>query len=213
MIDADKFEFLSSLGALFEMFGQEATTPRMTLYWRAMRTECSIEQAKDAMAKAVRSATRLPTVADLLEHVNGKPSDRAEAAWADVMRSATVSYMVDLDFEDRTINAVIRTMHGRNRFFARLADPDDEKWLRLDFIKCYMRLDSRELSDEAAAVLAGEADRGEVMGREYKPRLQYVRCAEPRPCLTGPREDRPRIGFGGNGIANVKLISEVMQDQ
>lgn len=212
MTDTEKLEFLSSLGALFEMYGQEATTPRMTLYWRAMRTECTIEQAKDAMAKAVRSATRLPTVADLLEHVNGKPSDRAEAAWVDVMRAATVSYMADLDFEDRTINAVIRTMHGRQRFFARLADPDDEKWLRLDFIKCYVRLASQQLSDEATSVLSGESDRGEVMGRAYQPRLQFVRCVEKRPCLTGPREDRQRIGTGGSGIATVKLISDYMVD-
>lgn len=200
MTDSQKREFLSSLGALFEMFGQEATTPRITLYWLAMRSECSLDAAKDAMAKSARTASRLPTVAELLEHVNGKPSDRAEAAWFDVQRSTGISYMADLDFEDRSINAVIRALGGRRAFFERLgAGVESEKWLRIEFMKSYAAFADRALSDEATGVLFGDADRGEVLGRSYQPRLEVVRCDQERAKLMPPREPVACIGSSVGG--------------
>lgn len=189
MVNDDKRDFLASLGAIFEMFGQEGTGSRFELYWMALRDAVTLPEAKHAMSIAIRSASRVPTVAELLEHVEGKAEDRAIAAWADVQKAASVSYMDDLDFEDRTINAVIRNLHGRPAFFARLCGgTESEKWLRIEFMKVYAAVARGGVGDEASALLAGEADRGLVMGRLHEPNVQRIACDQNRAALLPPRQ-------------------------
>lgn len=196
MTNDDRSDFMDALGSLFDMYGREASPGRLKLYWAAMQPVCTLDEARMAMAVACRTAKFVPTVAELLEHITGKVSDQAELAWGDVQKAVTVSYMADLDFEDRVINAVIRHMGGRQRFFEGFADAESEKWLRHSFVKCYCLLASRELSDEATSVLWGESDRGLVKGRSFTPRLAVIKCQDDRQPLLPARQHDPRIVQG-----------------
>jgi hypothetical protein len=181
MVEADRPRFAVAISAMLETFGQEATKQRLMGYWLGLR-DISIELVEEAVGKALQTATRLPVPADVRSLCSGgDASDRAIAAWSDVQKSATVSYMADLDFSDYVINAVIRNLGGRTAFFDRLnAGTESEKWLRLDFLKVYATYADRLPSEEMTRPLIGEAMRDEVCGRSGKPRLFVIHADQDR---------------------------------
>ena len=138
MDDGDKPRFGTAIGAMLVTFGQEASAPRLLGYWMGLR-DLTIEQVEASVAKAMATADRLPVPAELRNMAAGGDGQaRAIAAWSDVQRAASVSYMVDLDFGDWVINAVIRNLGGRWNFFERLcAGAESEKWLRIEFLRTY----------------------------------------------------------------------------
>ncbi|MGV3485386.1 MAG: hypothetical protein ACO1RT_13290, partial [Planctomycetaceae bacterium] len=188
MDDSDKPKFSTAITAMLVTFGQEATAARLLGYWMGLK-DLTLSQVEDATARAMATSPRLPVPADLRTLMaGGSTNDRAIAAWMDVQNAIHVSYMVDLDFEDRIINAVIRNLGGRWPFFDRLtAGADSQKWLRLDFLKAYAVYAEAPPSDEMIAPLIGQATHGEVAGRSYRPRLEVVRSDEKRAALAPPR--------------------------
>ena len=195
MDDSNKAQFGLLIGALLEPYGQEVTEPRLYGYWIALR-DISLGDVENAVVEALKnSKDRTPNPAELRElATGGSPDGRAVMAWGDVQKSATVSYMADLDFEDRTINAVIRLLGGRTRFLQRLCESaDTEKWLRIDFLKTYSLVSRSGFSDEASDMLPGSADRGEVRGRQSHVRMIVIKCDEERMALLPPRNQNRNI--------------------
>lgn len=178
MVEKDKKLFGTIIGALMETFGQEATSPRLLGYWMGLK-DLSIEQVEYAAGQAIAKLTRMPVPAELRSMVEGgSPEVRAMHAWNAVERAVFESYMADMEFQDRTIHAVIRHLGGRERFFSRMQTTNDEKFLRIEFLKAYAMFAASPPSDEALALLPGESNRNDP---RYKPRL--IRIASTLPNL------------------------------
>lgn len=183
--ELEKQKFGVAITAMLETFGQESTPARLLGYWMGLR-DFTLSQIENSVCSCLRTATRLPVPADLRAIISGgSSSELAITAWSDVQCAANASYMKDLDFEDRIINAVIRNLGGRWNFFERLnASAESEKWLRLDFIKAYAVFAQEIPSDEAISPLIGQATHGLVSGRMHNPRIDFIKCDEKRAALT-----------------------------
>jgi hypothetical protein len=191
MDDSERIKFGTAIAAMLEAFGQESTKSRIYGYWLGLQG-LSISQVQVAVAKAIQTSKRLPVPAELIEIANGGSTEgRAIDAWADVQKAACVSYMHDMDFQDRFVNVAIRLLGGRQTFFTRLgAGVDSEKWLRIEFMKAYARAANRPAGDEAGGILFGEADRSKVKGIEHTPRLVTIKSDVDRAKLAPPRVER-----------------------
>jgi len=186
---SDYEKFSEMIGALAVTFDREINAAFLTGYWIALR-DLDLSSFTNAVSLALKACDRLPVPAKLRELASGgREEDRAIAAWSDVQRSAAVSYMADLDFQDRTINAVVRHLGGRSSFFARLGSGvEEEKWLRIEFLKAYQSLGRCELSGEACAMLIGEADHESVAGRGGRVRIARIGCDPARARLSAPSD-------------------------
>lgn len=190
MDNLDKPQFGILIGALLETSGQESTEARLLGYWVGLR-DLTLQQVEAAVEHAIKTNTRHTASPGELRELatGGSRESLAIAAWCDVLFAVSVSYMADLDFADRIINAVIRSLGGRTTFFDRLAGgTDSEKWLRIEFLKNYQMFASRdEIGQEQIAVLAGSADRDPVLGRTYTPRLEVIAADKLRTSIAPPR--------------------------
>jgi hypothetical protein len=203
--DPELERFNTAITAMLETHGQEATTARLYGYELGL-SGIPVEYVELAVAKSLSGSKQLAKPAELREIATGGSAEaHAIAAWGEVQRAVTVSYMHDLDFEDRLINAVIRGMHGRQRFFSRFESADSEKWLRIDFMKAYTTLSKAGVSEEAAAMLIGEADHGAVKGRTHTPRIAVIKTETERPLLMPPREEVAVIDARPAGVPRVEL--------
>jgi hypothetical protein len=204
MDDSDKPKFSVAITAMLVTFGREATAPQITGYWLGLR-DLPLLAVEAAVAKALQTATRLPVPAELRELASGgSSSDRAIAAWSDVQRACSVSYMADLDFGDWIINAVIRNLGGRWNFFERLnAGAESEKWLRVDFLKVYATYAQALPSGEATRPLIGQATHGEVAGRTHQPRLVIIESSDGRAQLL---PERKKVAIEGPRVGNVPRV-------
>lgn len=181
MVEQDKKQFGTIVGALFETFGQEATAPRLLGYWMGLK-DLSIEQVEFAAGQAITTLTRMPVPAELRAMVQGgSPEVRAMHAWNAVERAVYEAYMADMEFQDRTIHAVIRHLGGRKCFFGRMKTTNDEKFLRIEFLKAYAIFAAHPPSDEALALLPGEQT---ADGSKIKRRIVRIVSTLPHLALT-----------------------------
>lgn len=181
MIESDKRAFRDLIAALMEAFQREATNGIFISYWLGLR-DLELDAVREAVASVFRECKHCPPPAELRELAIGiRSEDRAIAAWSDVQRASSVSYMADLDFGDTTINAVVRHLGGRASFFSRLVESvESEKWLRVEFLKAYQSLSRLNVSEEARQVLIGEADHEPVAGRRSRVRRVTIGCDDAR---------------------------------
>lgn len=158
MDESHKKEFGIVISALFESYGQEATSPRLLGYWMGLG-DLVLDDVKKAVTKAIRASERLPTPVELRRFAGElAPEDRAQAAWGDVLRAIPCGPYKHVDFEDSVINAAIRMLGGWPTFVSRFSGAESEKWARLEFLKTYQSLADYGVTGEAAAALPGLAE-------------------------------------------------------
>lgn len=157
MDNDDKAAFAVCIGAMMETFGVEATKPILHGYWLGLE-DLTLDQVKLAVSNAIRSRKTVPKPVELRElaGIMTDPNAIAQLAFTAAMDaiSAYGPYK-SVSFQDRTINAVIRSMGGWPNFCARFADAESEKWVRIEFIRGYTNYANRPVSDEATAPLVG----------------------------------------------------------
>jgi len=204
MVESDKGRFATAIGAMLVMFGQEASPPRLLGYWMGLQG-LTIEQVETAVGNAMQTAMKLPVPAELRQGISGgSAGDRAVSAWGDVQDAASTSYMVDLDFDDWTINAVIRNLGGRWNFFDRLnGGAESEKWLRIEFLRCYAVYAESPPSDEATTPLIGMATHGVECGRLHRPRMVRIGADQKRLEALPPR---PVQRITGQNVTNAAMV-------
>ena len=157
MNDNDKGGFAARIGAMLETFGVEATKPILHGYWLGLE-DLSLSQVKLAVANAIRSRKTVPKPVELRElaGIITDPNAIAQLAFTAAMDAiSSHGPYKTVSFQDRTINAVIRSMGGWPNFCARFTDAESEKWVRIDFIRGYTNYANRPVSDEATAPLVG----------------------------------------------------------
>lgn len=159
MTPNDKTRFVQAIGAMAATFRQEATEMVFTGY-RLGLEDLSIEAIEHAATRAIRECKFMPTVSelrDLAGHM--RPEDRAVLAWDAAVRAvSTHGYTKSVNFDDRVINATIRSLGGWDEFNLR-AESNDAKWLRKDFERIYTSFCRNGISREAAMSLPGFHDR------------------------------------------------------
>ena len=185
MVESDKVQFGNAVGAMLEAFGQEATKARLYGYWLGLRT-LELPEVESAVASVLENVTDRfpPPPAKLREIVNGGSSeDLAIAAWADVQDAMPLGAYRHVDFEDKHINAAIRSLGGWPAMFERCATTEGEKWYRIEFCKAYASAASRQLDGDVCRPLAGISEKQLVGGR----------IADPVPMRIGSSNGRARI--------------------
>lgn len=194
MEQTEKGDFAVCIGAMMETFGVEATKPILHGYWLGLE-DLSLNQVKVAVANAIRSRKAVPKPVELRElaGVITDPNAIAQMAFTRAMDAICGSgpYRT-VDFQDKTINAVIRSMGGWPNFCARFTDAESEKWARMDFIRGYTNYANRPVSDEATAPLAGMSE----VTNNRPARAELIACDWAKRDLVSlpkPSDDCPKI--------------------
>jgi hypothetical protein len=160
---AKKREVATLVAALAEAFGREASPATHLGYWLGLQ-DLPIEAIRLAVSSALRRCKFMPSPAELREMAGeGDSKSRAQAAWLELEETVrVVGGYRSVDFEDRTINAAVRSLGGWERICLLSAEEFD-KWLRKDFLACYEALDRSGVSEEASAPLVGICDRENLL--------------------------------------------------
>lgn len=190
MVDEDKAGFAVAIGALFASFGQDATQAIMQGYWLGLN-DLELGQVQQSVSMALKRCKFLPKPAELRDLIgeNLSDDDCALAAWGDVLKAVRLGPYKHIDFDDKLCNAVIRNLGGWVTFLERFADAEAEKWLRLDFVKCYKSFAKSGVSGELIEPLAGLAEREVINGQLCLPVPRKIEC-------DSKRSELPRITDG-----------------
>lgn len=177
MVDQDKAGFAVAIGALFASFGQDATQATLQGYWLGL-SDLTIEQVETAVAKSIRECKFVPRPVELRELIGAHQSDddTAIAAWSDILRAVRLGPYKHIDFQDKLCNAVVRNLGGWVTFLERFSDAESEKWVRLDFVKCYKSFAKSGVSGELIEPLAGLSEREVVDGQLCLPVPRRIAC-------------------------------------
>lgn len=155
MTGADKQTFATLIHALASAFRVEATTALMQGYWLGLE-DLAFEDVERAVGQALRSSQRMPAPAELRELAGEMPAAmRAVRAW-DALKGAMRRHGAyqSIEFDDRAINAAVRSLGGWQRLCS-LESEELDKWTRKDFEKAYLAHLKHGVSDEAGAYLVG----------------------------------------------------------
>jgi len=119
------------------------------------------EQLKAATINCLKTCKFFPSPSEFLENAGEVPAAaRAEMAWL-AFDAAFKRYGIykSLDFEDRTINAVVRSLGGLEEI-AELPGDEYQRFLRARFLKSYMDLiKTGHAGSEYTGALVGYFDR------------------------------------------------------
>ena len=151
-------KFVLAISALAAAFGREADQPTFQAY-RWGLDGMPIEAIEKACIMAIRESKFMPTPAELRE-LGGEVSSKSIGllAWqsfCQAVRKHGGNYSVD--FDDRTINAVVRNLGGWQAITL-LEGEEFTKWLRMRFLDAYEKLGRLKLDGEQVAPLIGELD-------------------------------------------------------
>jgi hypothetical protein len=144
-----------ALELVFLTFNREATVEAVMGYAMGLAGMCEAEIIQ-ACQQAVRDCRFMPTPRELRDFV-GKGNDagaRPVLAWDCAMTAVGHGSYKPIDFEDKLINATIRSMGGWPSFLSRLHG-DEEKWARQEFVKTYSAYQKTPPAAESCKPLQG----------------------------------------------------------
>lgn len=152
---SDEPVFADLIEGLAVTFKAKVSKALLSGYWLGL-SDLPIEQVKQACVRALVDCKFMPVPRELrdLAGIMG-PEQRAIIAWASVKRAiASVGSYRSVDFDDPTINAVIRSLGG----WPRVCGTDSEeldKWTSKEFQRLYRELSGLRLSDDMTRSLKG----------------------------------------------------------
>lgn len=158
MTENDRKKFTGIMQAIASTFSRECDEPMLMGYWLGL-CDIEVDTVNRAAMRAIRECKRMPTVHHLRE-LAGVISDDARAllAWQATCKAITDHGRYQhVDFDDRIINATIRTLGGWPRFIDRF-DNDREQFVQRDFERTYKSLQSAGVDGEITRPLSGLAE-------------------------------------------------------
>lgn len=155
MLESDRKNFVTAIAAMAATFRQEGTEAIYEGYWVGL-SDLDWPAVKLAVTRAIRECEFMPSAAELRKKAGAiSPADRAIKAWDALNKAVTrYGYYDSVDFDDKLINATVRSMGGWMRLSERYKT-DDEKWIRKDFERIYESLMRSGVSAEAIGPLLG----------------------------------------------------------
>lgn len=180
----DKKAFAEAIGAMCLTMQMEASADMIRGYWLAL-SDLKLEDVQKAVVKAMRTSTsnkKLPFPADLrvLAGAEVSPDQKGLFAWNDVLKALPLGPYKHVDFEDRVINACIRSMGGWPNFLSRFGSSDEEKWVRIEFLKSYKGFVEAGCNGDICRPLAGLGQKEVVNGKLSAPVPRRIGCDEAR---------------------------------
>lgn len=197
MDNTQKADFALAIGAMLETFGREATKPLLHGYWIGLN-DLDLNRVQTAVVLAIRECKSLPSPNELRRLVGAEFNDdeRSIAAWNDALKAVPLGPYRHVDFQDKTINAVIRHLGGWVTFLDRFQDSDGEKWTRLEFIRAYKNMHHTGVTGDAIKPLPGLSQVSVVNGNVLDPIPRLIACDATRAnvrLLGGSLSDSLRI--------------------
>lgn len=169
-------QLIESLRALFGAFQVEATDDAIRGYVLGVG-DIEPEKLQAAVFAAIRECDFLPKPVQLRklagEHVSGE--GLAIAAWGDVLRAIPLGPWKAIDFADCRINGTVRVLGGWPAVVERFAGADEEKWLRIEFMKTYQAIGNR-IGTEQCRPLMGLSEKQVVNGSLVDPIPVVIGC-------------------------------------
>lgn len=159
MDDRDKTAFAEAMTALSAAYRRDVDPLTKRVYFDACKDRMTIDEFRSAVARAIQTSKFFPTPAELLPHGNPLASALEAYQLADRTMAQHGSYRA-VDFEDKAINATIRSLGGWDAFGA--VPMSQEPGYRQLFIKTYQAFAMSGVSYEAGRPLIGLAEASEV---------------------------------------------------
>lgn len=170
MVEAERKEFGEAIGAMCAVFGTDASRALLYGYWMAL-SDLSLPDLRHAVARSMRECHHLPRAVELRRLAGERTAEAgAIVAWDDVQHAIPLGPYKHVDFDDKIINATIRNLGGWPTFIGRLTDPESEKWLRIEFIKCYQHISATGFSKDAYQALPGLSQAQAIDGQVNTPK-------------------------------------------
>lgn len=159
MRDEDLPRVVELAAALSANFSREADHATYEAFKLGL-ADVPIEAIERAVSRAFKTCKFMPSIAELRELAGEmRPEHRAVRAWQAVMdANRRHGYYESVDFDDKVINATIRTLGGWMRFAERY-EAEEEKWFRKEFEQTYVALMQAGVGAEQARPLIGFFDR------------------------------------------------------
>lgn len=167
------------VSTLAEAFRQTSSDAMMLAYDIGLR-DLPLADIERAVMTAIRDSKFMPTVSELRRLAGVKTAEsRAILAWNIVLDTVPIGSYKHVDFEDKAINAAIRSMGGWPALLDRSGD-DFYVWARKAFIEAYETFSRhRDASDERP--LAGLSEAMVRGGRIVPPEPIKIGCAATMP--------------------------------
>lgn len=136
----DKAKFAEIMYGLAENFGDSVSPAGLKMRFAAME-KFSIEEVERAALSLVasRKFTKMPPIADFLEHIGGGSAEDHAQVQAGIVLNAIRSKgsYATVNFDDKTTNAVIAQGFGGWVKLCSELTTDKEGWFQKDFCKIY----------------------------------------------------------------------------
>jgi hypothetical protein len=183
-------QIVQSLRALFGAFAAEATDDVLRGYAIGVG-DMEPESLRIAVVTAIRECEFLPKPVQLRKFAGQAVSAEslAIAAWGDVLRAVPLGPWKAVDFADKRINATLRLLGGWPAIIERFAGAEDEKWLRLEFVKVYQSLGG-SVGDEQSRPLMGLSEKQVINGELCDPKPIAIGCHQSR-AITATKNATP----------------------
>ncbi|GIV51589.1 MAG: hypothetical protein KatS3mg038_2110 [Candidatus Kapaibacterium sp.] len=190
----------AAIAGLAVAFGRDPSETLISAYVWAL-DDLGEESIEQAVKRALKECRTMPTPAELRELAGvRRPEDQALVAWETAMRAVQrVGFYKSPDFADALINATIHNLGGWRIFVQRCDDAEDQKFLRMDFIRTYASFarcgpppgSTGPLQGEFARVNAlmghvGPNDAPVLVGDDGRPGEQQPITIDSRPKLPMP---------------------------
>ncbi len=179
MQERDKERFLTSMSQLAATCQAEVSEALMGGYWIAL-SDLPIGDVEAAIGRAMRSSRFMPRPVELRE-LTGEvtPAARAVHAWQAVKKAIREhGAYASVDFEDRAVNAALRSLGGWLRICSSESEELD-KWTRKDFEKLYAAFATSGVTEDSSRYLPGTHE-GENTGKGLSA-TKVVRIATQQP--------------------------------
>jgi hypothetical protein len=190
MVEEDRKEFAVVIGAVAETLGRELTDAMLLGYWFALK-DLELKDIQQGCYRALKESSTMPKPAELRELAGvASPDTQANLAWQDVLRATSQGSYRHIDFDDRIINATIRTLGGWPNFLARFTSAREEEFARHAFSKTYKCYLNSGVNGEACLPLAGLSDAAVIDGVVTTPRPVRIESSSGN----RPKQIAPPVG-------------------
>lgn len=171
-------EFEPLMRQLCASFNRTASVDVLLAYWLVFQN-CDESSFRAGITRAITESRFMPVPSELLEFCGRRTvQERAILAYTSAVEAVSgLGPYKHVDFEDRALNAVIRSLGGWPTFCARFDHgPDEEKWTRKEFIETYRAIAGRAIGDEQGRPLCGLSECDVRRGQLVKPIPLLLEC-------------------------------------
>lgn len=169
-----KAELKKKLLTLAEAVGTEITENRADIYWEIFK-DYPDEELTKALNLSLKTNKFFPKPAELIELIEGSPSDKSLQAWQAALNSVSkVGVYNSPKFEDKIITAIILDMGGWEAYCN--MPTKENPWKEKEFRERYNFYLRHPIPQNTPEYLAGLSERANQKFPDYIPKPILVQC-------------------------------------